>query len=73
LNENMAKSKTMGSSPKKPQYQKILVSREFPTRVQAEEFASETKGQYKDAGESIKYDIRRTSNTQWEAVVYQKV
>jgi hypothetical protein len=58
---------------KRPQYQKILVSREFPTRVQAEEFASETKGQYKDAGESIKYDIRRTGNTQWEAVVYQKV
>lgn len=57
---------------KKPQYAKILASREFVTRAEAEEFAKETKGQYKEAGESLKYDINRTPNG-WKATIYQKV
>lgn len=58
---------------KKPQYAKILASREFPTREQAESFAKEMKGQYREAEMSLKYDIRRTPNSGWEAIVYQKV
>jgi len=58
---------------KKPLYQRILASKEFQTRVEAEEFAKDMKAQYKQADLSIKHDISRTENSGWKAVVFVKV
>lgn len=58
---------------KKPLYSRILASRKFEKREDAEEFASEMKAQYKEADLSIKHDIRRTPESMWEAVIYVKV
>ena len=57
----------------KPQYGKILVSRSFETRAQAEDFASHYKEEYKQADMSIKFDINRTSSSEWTATVYVKL
>lgn len=59
--------------PKKPLYGRILASRSFPTREQAESFAKEYKEQYKQADLSIKFDITRTEASEWKAVIYVKV
>lgn len=58
---------------KKPMYGKILSSRSFQTRAEAEEFAKEYKEDYKAADMSVKYDIVRTENSEWKATVYVKV
>lgn len=58
---------------KKPLYGRILASRSFPSREQAEEFAKEYKDQYKQADMSIKFDINRTPASEWVATVYAKV
>jgi low affinity Fe/Cu permease len=55
-----------------PQFQKIIVSRDFPTRNEAVTFAKETKEEYNDLV-SIKYDISRTQQGQWNATVYESV
>lgn len=57
----------------KPQYGKVLASRKFDTRADAEQFAKEMRVQYRDAGTSLKYDINRTPDSQWIATIYQKV
>lgn len=59
--------------PKKPLYGRILASRSFPTREEAESFAKDYKEQYKQADLSIKYDINRTEASEWKATVYVKV
>lgn len=58
---------------KKPLYSRILASRKFDKREDAEAFAQEMKAQYKQADLSIKHDIRRTPESMWEAVIYVKV
>lgn len=58
---------------RKPQYGRILASRAFPNRADAEEFATAYKAQYREADISIKYDINRTDDSQWKATVYAKV
>lgn len=58
---------------RKPLYGKILTSRSFPTREQAEDFAKEYKTQYRQADMSIKFDINRTSASEWTATVYVKI
>lgn len=57
---------------KKPLYGKVLTSRSFPTREQAQEFAQEYKAQYKEADLSIKFDINRTAASEWTATLYVK-
>jgi hypothetical protein len=57
----------------KPLYGKILVSRSFPNQEDARDFAKEYKAQYKQADLSIKYDINRTSASEWTATVYVKI
>lgn len=58
---------------KKPLYSRILASRKFTNRADAEEFAKEMKTQYKEADLSLKHDIRRTPESMWEAIIYVKV
>lgn len=58
---------------RKPLYGKILATRSFPNRAQAEAFAQEYKDQYKQADMSIKYDINRTPASEWVATVYVKL
>jgi len=58
---------------RKPLYGKILVSRSFPTQVEAQDFAKEYKAQYRQADMSIKYDINRTAASEWTATVYVKI
>lgn len=58
---------------KKPLYGKILASRSFTNRAEAEDFAKEYKDQYKEAGLSIKFDITRTEASEWKATVYVKL
>ena len=58
---------------KKPLYGKILASRSFTTRAEAEDFAGDYKRQYKEAGLSIKHDITRTEASEWKAIVYVKL
>ena len=55
---------------RKPLYGKVLVSRAFPTKEKATEFAKEYKQEYKQADLSIKFDINRTANSEWTATVY---
>lgn len=57
----------------KPLYGKVLASRSFPTRAEATEFAQEYKASYKEADLSIKYDINRTSSSEWTATLYVKI
>lgn len=57
----------------KPLYQRILATRSFRLREDAEEFARDMKTQYKDAGISIKHDIQRDHNSDWKAIIYAKV
>lgn len=57
----------------KPLYGKILVSRSFPNQEDAIDFAKDYKSQYKQADISIKYDINRTSDSEWTATVYVKI
>lgn len=57
----------------KPQYSRVLTSRKFNNRADAEGFAKDMKVQYKEADLSLKHDIRRTPEGMWEAVVYVKV
>lgn len=61
------------SSAQKPLYGKVLASRAFRTREEATTFAQEIKDDYKVADISIKFDITRTENSEWKAVVYAKV
>lgn len=58
---------------RKPLYGRILVTRDFSNREDAEEFAKEYKMQYKQAGISIKHDIVRTPASDWRAIIYEKL
>lgn len=58
---------------KKPLYGKILVSRSFPNRADAEDFAKHYKTEYKEADLSLKFDINRTAASEWTATIYVKV
>lgn len=58
---------------RKPMYGKILASRSFPTRAEAVDFAQEYKSQYREAEMSVKYDINRTTSSEWTATIYVKV
>jgi orotidine-5'-phosphate decarboxylase len=55
-----------------PIFQQIIVSRDFPTRQEAVDFAKETKAEYKDVV-SIKYDVQRTQQGQWNARVFKSI
>jgi hypothetical protein len=57
----------------KPLYQRILATRSFRLREDAEEFVKGMKAQYKDADISIKHDIVRDHNSDWKAIVYAKI
>ena len=58
---------------RKPQYGKILRQARFPRREDAEEFAKEMKQEYRDAGMSLRYDIARNEQGEWECTVYMKI
>lgn len=58
---------------KKPLYGKVLVTRAFPTRAEAEAFAKDYKDQYKQADLSMKFDIQRTAASEWTATIYVKL
>lgn len=58
---------------KKPLYGKILTSRSFPTRKEADDFAKHYKAEYKEAEMSLKFDIARTSASEWTATIYLKL
>lgn len=57
----------------KPLYGKVLVTRSFPTRKEAEDFAKSYKSDYKQAEMSIKFDINRTAASEWTATLYVKL
>lgn len=57
----------------KPLYGKILVSKNFDNKADAEEFAKEMRKEYREADISLKYDINRTETGQWKATVYAKL
>ncbi|MGD9682618.1 MAG: hypothetical protein AB7W16_15630 [Candidatus Obscuribacterales bacterium] len=52
---------------------RILVSREFDRREDADSFAKEYKAQYKEADLAIKFDISRTVAGRWTATLYVNV
>lgn len=58
---------------RKPLYGKILATRAFTNQEQAITFAKEYKEQYKAADMSIKFDINRTSASEWVATIYVKL
>lgn len=58
---------------KRPLYSKIQESPEFNTREKAASWAKDQKKLYKQAGTSLRYDVKRTDAQNWRAVVSAKV
>lgn len=58
---------------KKPIYSKIQESPEFSRREDAAKWAKDQKKIYKQAGTSLRYDVKRTDAQNWRAVVSAKV
>lgn len=58
---------------KRPTYVTLQQSPEFQTRAQAEEWAKGQKKIYRQAEQSLRYDIKRTDSQGWKAVVSAKV
>jgi hypothetical protein len=58
----------------KPQYGKLMDSRTFPKREEAEEWAKKKKEEYKLAGESAKVDVNfEEVGSQWKVKLYLKL
>lgn len=59
---------------KKPQYGPLLLSKEFRTRAEAEEWAKSKKNDYKRQGESVKIDVNFVDRTsQWRVQLFLKI
>lgn len=58
---------------KKPTYVTLQQSPEFQNRSQAEDWAKNQKKIYKQADQSLRYDIKRTDSQNWRAVISAKV
>lgn len=58
---------------KRPQYVTLQQSPEFQNRSQAEDWAKNQKKIYKQADQSLRYDIKRTDSQNWRAVISAKV
>lgn len=59
---------------KKPVYGKLLTSKVFNTRKEAEKWASDEKAKYKSAGESTKKEIDFVESTSsWRAKLFLKI
>lgn len=59
---------------KKPIYGKLLTSKTFETRKEAEKWANDKKAEYKQAGESVKKEIDYAESTaNWRAKIFIKV
>lgn len=58
---------------KKPIYTKIQESPDFLNREQAEDWAKGQKKIYKQSGQSLRYDIKKSDSQNWKATVSAKV
>lgn len=58
---------------KRPAYVTLQSSPEFQTRAQAEDWAKNQKKIYKQADQSLRYDIQRTASQNWKATISAKV
>lgn len=58
---------------KRPTYVTLQQSPEFQNRSQAEDWAKNQKKIYKQADQSLRYDIKRTDSQGWRAVISAKV
>lgn len=58
---------------KRPTYVTLQQSPEFQNRSQAEDWAKNQKKIYKQADQSLRYDIKRTDSQNWRAIISAKV
>lgn len=58
---------------KRPSYVTLQQSPDFQTRDKAEAWAKEQKKTYKMAGQSLRFDIKRTDSQNWKATISAKV
>lgn len=58
----------------RPEYGRLMDSRTFNTRAEAEEWAKKKKAEFKQAGESAKVDVNfEEVGSRWKVKLYLKI